>query len=143
MDLGWFDARSFDIEAYDALADPDTGGDVHRICPKFVAFRGPEDMQSNSDDDTNSDYCAAHTPAQYVPVLSALQVARWPPPCSVLLHANHRARIALIASETPPDAARVLCSLTSACLPAGHVHRAPQQRMLRRGHVCGRWLRAH
>ena len=36
----WFDWKSFDEEQYRRLDDP-YEGDLHRICPRFVAFKGP------------------------------------------------------------------------------------------------------
>ena len=40
MREGWFALASFDMDAYKRLDDPVV--DVHKICPKFVAFRGPD-----------------------------------------------------------------------------------------------------
>ena len=40
MREGWFALDSFDMDTYTRLDDPEL--DVHQICPKFVAFRGPD-----------------------------------------------------------------------------------------------------
>ena len=39
-DEGWYDTTTFNLERYEMFADP-SHYDMHMICPKFVAFRGP------------------------------------------------------------------------------------------------------
>lgn len=73
MNLGWLDPKNFNIKEYDTLACPETSGDVHQICPKFVAFRGPEEKRN--DHDESKDYHAPATPEQCLRVMSALQVS--------------------------------------------------------------------
>ena len=38
--IGWYARKTFDSATYDELDDP-MNGDIHVICPKFVAFKGP------------------------------------------------------------------------------------------------------
>lgn len=38
---GWFDLKTFDLDLYEDLDEP-ANGDMHQMCPKFIAFRGPE-----------------------------------------------------------------------------------------------------
>jgi protein-tyrosine phosphatase len=38
---GWFDLDRFDLDVYSELDDPRLY-DSHQVCPKFVAFRGPD-----------------------------------------------------------------------------------------------------
>jgi cell division cycle 14 len=38
--LDWYNALSFDIKSYDFYDHP-SNGDMHQICPKFIAFKGP------------------------------------------------------------------------------------------------------
>jgi len=58
--LGWFDLNSFDIQAYEFWGDPESG-DLHKVSPKFVAFRGPIDEDKKSQNDT-----IFYTPAHYM-----------------------------------------------------------------------------
>ena len=37
---GWYSRSTFDLALYEELDDP-LHGDIHQICPKFVAFKGP------------------------------------------------------------------------------------------------------
>jgi cell division cycle 14 len=37
FDHGWLDVSSFDVDEYWSLDDP-SNGDIHRICPAFIAF---------------------------------------------------------------------------------------------------------
>jgi len=41
MDAKWFDMESFDLDRYALLENP-AQFDLHQICPKFLAFRGPD-----------------------------------------------------------------------------------------------------
>jgi len=41
MESKWFDMESFDLDRYLLLENP-AQFDLHQICPKFVAFRGPD-----------------------------------------------------------------------------------------------------
>jgi cell division cycle 14 len=43
--LGWFDIDNFDLQRYEYLENPGNG-DIHRVCPKFIAFKGPLAMNS-------------------------------------------------------------------------------------------------
>jgi cell division cycle 14 len=43
--LGWFDVENFDAGLYEYLENPENG-DIHRVCPKFIAFKGPLAMNS-------------------------------------------------------------------------------------------------
>jgi len=40
VEMGWFRLGEFDVDAYEALDDADV--DMHRVCPKFIACRGPD-----------------------------------------------------------------------------------------------------
>ena len=53
---GWFDVRTFKVETYETLDDP-LCGDIHQICPKLVAFRGPRDVLSPDDDAFETSHC--------------------------------------------------------------------------------------
>eukprot|EP00961_Rhodomonas_salina_P085837 1152915-Rhodomonas_salina.1 len=59
-----FDINTFDIDLYETLEDPEIA-DLHIICPKFVAFRGP----SASGEDELS-----HSAEHYVPLFKKLGV---------------------------------------------------------------------
>mmetsp|Transcript_12378 Transcript_12378/g.19513 ORF Transcript_12378/g.19513 Transcript_12378/m.19513 type:complete len:538 (+) Transcript_12378:223-1836(+) len=39
--LGWFDLQKFDISDYEHWDEPQNG-DMHLVCPKFIAFKGPQ-----------------------------------------------------------------------------------------------------
>jgi cell division cycle 14 len=43
--LGWFNVKTFDARLYEYLENPENG-DIHRICPKFIAFKGPLAIES-------------------------------------------------------------------------------------------------
>jgi len=45
MNSKWFDTQSFDLDRYHLLENP-VQFDLHVICPKFVAFRGPDSRDS-------------------------------------------------------------------------------------------------
>ena len=45
VSLRWFDWNQFDPKLYAQLDNP-KGGDIHQICPKFVAFKGPLSLDS-------------------------------------------------------------------------------------------------
>jgi len=40
--VGWFNPLEFDRDEYEELEDPEVA-DMHQLCHKFIAFRGPED----------------------------------------------------------------------------------------------------
>jgi len=42
----WFDPRKFDVHRYISMDDPD-GASLNQLCPKFVAFRGPDVRDQN------------------------------------------------------------------------------------------------
>ena len=67
--LRWYDRRTFSLAKYERLDSP-CGGDIHEICPKFVAFKGPLSV--------GSPYLQpgeiALPPSEYVPVLRQLGV---------------------------------------------------------------------
>jgi CRP-like cAMP-binding protein len=58
----WFDLATFDVHKYNRLARPE-GFDMHQICPKFVAFRGP-----------NSRDKKGHRPRDYIDIFWHLGV---------------------------------------------------------------------
>lgn len=60
--MRWFDLATFDVHQYNKLARPE-GFDMHKICPKFVAFRGP-----------NSRDKKGHRPRGYIDILRHLGV---------------------------------------------------------------------
>jgi hypothetical protein len=68
--LGWFDCESFDARSYEHLDSPLTG-DVHQLCPKIVAFKGPLAIGSPHREPDE----IAFTPAEYVPILRDLGVS--------------------------------------------------------------------
>jgi cell division cycle 14 len=43
--LGWYNQETFDFAEYEHLDNPHNG-DIHVICPKFAAFKGPLDLES-------------------------------------------------------------------------------------------------
>jgi hypothetical protein len=63
--LRWYVPGEFDAGAYDLLADPAAGGDLHRICPKIIAFKGPLAPGSRQRHPGET----AHPPAAYVATL--------------------------------------------------------------------------
>ena len=69
ISLRWFDWNQFDPKLYAQLDNP-KGGDIHQICPKFVAFKGPLSL--------NSKYLQpneiALPPRKYASILSRLGV---------------------------------------------------------------------
>ena len=67
VQLGWFDAGTFNVTQYTHYDDPCTG-DMHRICPKFVAFKGPLAEDSPQSDEV------AFSPEHYAPLLLDLGV---------------------------------------------------------------------
>ena len=66
---GWFNPKTFDPEEYEHYDSP-YNGDLHRICPKFVAFKGPlaEDSPLRESGEL------AFTPEHYAPMLRDLGV---------------------------------------------------------------------
>ena len=67
--LGWFNLRSFDLQTYEFLDNP-MNGDVHKICPKLVAFKGP--LQAGSKHKHPNE--VAFPPEHYAPILHDLGV---------------------------------------------------------------------
>ena len=63
LQVGWFDYRSFDVNRYLWLDNP-ANFDVHQICPKLIAFRGPNDSDENM-----------RAPEEYVMVFKKLKVS--------------------------------------------------------------------
>ena len=70
VQLQWFDWRTFDAEQYEYLDSP-YNGDMHRICPKFVAFKGP--LSDGSPYRLRSEI--AFPPEHYAPLLLGLGVS--------------------------------------------------------------------
>ena len=66
---GWFDMQTFDAILYEHYDNPYTG-DLHQICPKFVAFKGPlaEDSPQRGGGEV------AFPPEHYAPLLLDLGV---------------------------------------------------------------------
>ena len=69
VQFGWFNPKTFDPEEYEHYDSPDNG-DLHRICPKFVAFKGP--LAKNSPLRESGEL--AFTPEHYAPMLQGLGV---------------------------------------------------------------------
>lgn len=68
-ELGWYKHKAFDLASYESLDDP-RAGDIHQICPKFVAFKGPLCIGSPF----RQNHEVAFPPSKYIPELSALGV---------------------------------------------------------------------
>ena len=68
-ELGWYRRQTFDLASYEALDSP-FSGDMHEICPKFVAFKGPLSQRSAYRQEGE----VALPPSAYVPVLVKLGV---------------------------------------------------------------------
>jgi cell division cycle 14 len=66
---GWYGHDNFDIDKYETLDSP-CQGDIHEICPKFVAFKGP----LSHDSPYRQSNEIAFTPEEYAPMLSQLGV---------------------------------------------------------------------
>ena len=66
---GWFNLKTFDSETYWDLDKP-ISGDLHRICPKFVAMKGPLVCDSKHREPQE----IALTPQEYIPILNLLDV---------------------------------------------------------------------
>jgi cell division cycle 14 len=66
---GWFGLQEFDAEMYDHFDHP-CAGDLHLICPKFVAFKGPLSIDSQYRIDGE----VVLPPEEYVPKLDQLGV---------------------------------------------------------------------
>jgi cell division cycle 14 len=69
MQLSWFDWKTFDAQTFADLDRPE-GGDVHQICPKFVALKGP--LAPGSKYLKVDEYSL--TAEDYVPILRRLEV---------------------------------------------------------------------
>ena len=52
----WFDLETFDLDRYHLLENPGQF-DLHQICPKFVAFRGPDSSACDPRFHAPSNYC--------------------------------------------------------------------------------------
>jgi cell division cycle 14 len=70
VNLGWYDAKCFDARLYEYLEHPEIG-DIHCICPRFVAFKGP--LAVNSRHRLRDEI--AHSPEHYAPLLLKLGVS--------------------------------------------------------------------
>jgi len=57
--LGWLKEEEFDGDEYDCLEDP-ANADLHQVCDKFIAFKGPIDKPDDE---------FTFTPSHYVPIL--------------------------------------------------------------------------
>ena len=66
---GWYDWKTFDADEYWALDNPQTG-DIHQICPKFVAMKGPLEYDSKYLEGSE----IALPPNVYTPILHRLDV---------------------------------------------------------------------
>ena len=69
VSCGWFNLQDFDVDVYDHFDNP-YSGDLHQICPKFVAFKGP--LLPNSEYLIDGEI--ALPPEEYVPKLRRLGV---------------------------------------------------------------------
>jgi hypothetical protein len=69
MAIGWYNQSTFDLASYELLDDP-LFGDLHQICPKFVAFKGPLSCVSAY----RLRREIAFAPSEYVPLLQELGV---------------------------------------------------------------------
>ena len=65
MDAEWFDMETFDVERYGLLGNPGQF-DMHQICPKFVAFRGPDSRDMDG---------RFHAPEHYCGIFKSMGVA--------------------------------------------------------------------
>jgi cell division cycle 14 len=68
--LGWFDWKTFDAQQYEELDSP-YNGDVHQICPKFIAFKGPLAIGSHHREPNEVSF----PPDHYAPLLLSLGVS--------------------------------------------------------------------
>ena len=66
---GWFDTKTFEAAEYEHYDNP-YNGDMHRICPKFIAFKGPLAEDNNLRESGE----LAFTPEHYAPMLLDLGV---------------------------------------------------------------------
>ena len=64
MESKWFDMQTFDLDRYLLLENP-AQFDLHQICPKFVAFRGPDSRGRDP---------RFHAPERYCDLLKGLRV---------------------------------------------------------------------
>ena len=69
VELSWYDPTTFSLAKYEWLDSP-CAGDMHEICPKFVAFKGPLSVGSRHLRPGE----IALPPSEYVPVLQQLGV---------------------------------------------------------------------
>jgi len=65
--MGWFSITEFDLETYDFYDDP-RNGDMHRVNPKFVAFRGPDQKNPRPDE-------GAHAPSLHTSIFKKVGVS--------------------------------------------------------------------
>eukprot|EP00286_Rhodomonas_abbreviata_P023166 CAMPEP_0181298566 /NCGR_PEP_ID=MMETSP1101-20121128/5853_1 /TAXON_ID=46948 /ORGANISM="Rhodomonas abbreviata, Strain Caron Lab Isolate" /LENGTH=404 /DNA_ID=CAMNT_0023403601 /DNA_START=188 /DNA_END=1402 /DNA_ORIENTATION=+ len=66
VESGFFDLAGFNVGDYDLLDDPAIA-DMHIVCPKFLAFRGPKDIV----DEEDMSLC----PQDFVPLFKELHVS--------------------------------------------------------------------
>jgi len=64
MDSSWFDLQSFNLDRYHLLANPGQF-DLNVICPKFVAFRGPDSRRTHG---------RLHAPEHYLELFKTIGV---------------------------------------------------------------------
>lgn len=62
--VGWFDLSTFDLEDYEEWDHPQNG-DMHLVCPKYIAFKGPSDKREKI-----SPGLYTLTPANYIDVFT-------------------------------------------------------------------------
>jgi cell division cycle 14 len=67
IQLGWFDWKKFDAQQYEQLDSP-YHGDLHQVCPKFIAFKGPLAVESHHLQPNE----VAFPPDHYAPLLLTL-----------------------------------------------------------------------
>ena len=65
LDAKWFDMETFDLDRYSLLGNPGQF-DLHQICPKFVAFRGPDSRDVDA---------RFHAPEHYCELFKSMGVA--------------------------------------------------------------------
>jgi cell division cycle 14 len=56
LDLKWFELATFDLDRYQLLENA-RSFDLHQICPKLLAFRGPDDRGQDSRFHKSDHYC--------------------------------------------------------------------------------------